>query len=152
MEACLRALEAFISPSAATTCKVGEVEMALWHCPLWGNPTFTMKRKKKKRKGTWMPGTRIQELGGRHCCESHLSSCLSSSLCFGCHGPLHGHRNPDIFDLHTGHFDSPLLCSAVEDSLGTNTQPITKGAVRAERKPCHVPASRTEGKSACKPA
>lgn len=54
---------------------------------------------------------------GRHCHGSHLSSCLSSSLCFSCHCPLHGHGNPGVSDLHTGHFHSPLLRGTAKGSL-----------------------------------
>lgn len=86
-----------------------------------------------------MPETRIWELGSRQCCGSHLSSCLLSSLCFSCHCPLHGHRNPDIFDLHSGHFDSPALCGTVEDNLGTNTQPTRTSTVMAQRKLQNMP-------------
>lgn len=69
---------------------------------------------------------------------SHLSFCLSSSLCFSCHCPLHGLGDPDVFDLHTGHFDSPLLCGTVEGGLG-DKQHARKSTVLAERKPRGVP-------------
>lgn len=83
----------------------------------------------RKQKNLGAQRYRTLQTGGKYSHGSHLSSCLSCSLCFGCHHPLHGHRNPDIFDLHTSQFDSPLLCGIVKDGLGDkhNTQQKSTG-------------------------
>lgn len=133
MEACLRALEAFISPSAATACDIKEIEMALQHYHLYSE---------EETEALGCPEERTLQIGGKHSHGSHLSSCFLRSLCFGCHHPLHGHRNPDIFDLHTSHFDSPLLRGTVKDSLGDKHSSQKKSTGGAGRTlwylPCHV--------------